>query len=90
MNELEVTWGRALKVWWSIVWRAMLFSFIAGAVAGFLIGFFGSIAGMDPKAIPIYSGLAGMVVAIPVGIWVVKVVLQKRFSGYRLVLVATE
>jgi hypothetical protein len=89
MNELEVTWGYALRVWWSLFWRALLFSLVIGFVAGFLVGFFGGLAGMNPKAIPIFSGLAGMIGGIPIGIWVVKVVLQKRFSGYRLALVAT-
>jgi hypothetical protein len=88
MNELEVTWGRAIKVWWSIMWRAVLFGFIAGLVAGFIVGFIGGMAGAATGTITTLSGIAGGIVAIPVGMWVIKVVLTKRYSDFRIALVA--
>ena len=90
MNELKVTWNHALKVWWSIVWRALLFCSIAGFVAGFVVGFFGANGGVNRETITILSALAGAIVGVPVGIWVIKIVLQKRFSGFRLALIATD
>jgi len=88
MNELEVTWGRALRVWWSIMWRALLFCFIAGFIAGFIVGFIGGMSGLDPKSIQLYAGIAGAAVGIPIGIWVVKTVLGKKYSEFRIALVA--
>ena len=35
---IEVTWGRAIKVWWSLIWRAVLFGGLAGMVAGGVVG----------------------------------------------------
>lgn len=88
MNEVEVTWGNALKVWWSIVWRAILFCAIAGFVVGLIIGFVGGFMGSDREFITRLSALAGGIVSIPVGIWVVKIVLTKRYSSFRIALVA--
>ena len=89
MNEVEVTWGRAVKVWWSIVWRAVLFGFIGGIVAGFIVGFIGGLTGAAGDRITMLSGLAGAIVGIPVGIWAVKVVLKKKYSDFRIALVST-
>jgi hypothetical protein len=87
MNEVEVTWGHALKVWWSIFWRAVLFGAIAGFVAGFIVGVIGGVAGTDHDLIIRLSSLAGLIVSIPVWIWVVKVVLTKKYSNFRIALV---
>jgi hypothetical protein len=35
---LEVTWARAAKVWWSLIWRAVLFGGLGGMVAGGIAG----------------------------------------------------
>jgi hypothetical protein len=29
---LEATWGRVLRIWWSLVWRSMVFSSVAGGI----------------------------------------------------------
>ena len=81
MQEVELSWERAIKVWWSLVWRSLLFGGLAGGVAGFIVGILG---------FPHLGGLAGLVVGIPVGMWVVKLVLAKSFSDFRLALVALE
>jgi hypothetical protein len=84
---LEVTWFRAMKVWWSLGWRAILFGALAGGVAGFVIGLLGAAAGVPSEQISRYGGLAGIAVGIPVGIWVVRIVLRKSWSDFRIVLV---
>jgi len=81
MQEVELNWERSLKVWWSLVWRGVLFGFIAGFIAGFIVGFLG---------FPNLGGLAGLVVGIPIGMWVVKLVLAKSFSDFRIALVSLE
>jgi hypothetical protein len=86
MEELEVTWKRASIIWWSLLWRWVLFSALAGLIAGFVIGLamvaFGVVEGAE-----VYGRIAGVVVGIPVGIWVVKTVLVKEFNRFRIVLV---
>ena len=81
MNEVELNWARAIKVWWSLAWRGILFGSIAGFIAGFIVGYlgFGNL-----------GALAGLVVGIPIGMWVVKLVLAKSFSDFRLALVALQ
>lgn len=89
MSEIEVTWGRVVKVWWSLAWRGILFGFLAGAGAGFVIGFLGAMGGMSRESTSLYSMLAGGAVGVPIGLWVVKTVLSKRFSDFRLALIST-
>mgnify|MGYP001769822365 CR=1 FL=1 len=89
MSEVEVTWGRAVRVWWSLVWRTVLFGVLAGLGVGFVFSFLGSIAGMSQGSIFIYSTIAGYATGIPIGIWVLKTVLSKRFSDFRLALIST-
>lgn len=88
-DEVEVTWGRVVKVWWSLVWRGLALGMLAGFGAGFIIGFAGAIGGMSRESIALYSMLAGGAAGIPVGMWVLKGVLRKRFSDFRLALIST-
>ncbi len=84
---LEVTFSRAAKVWWSLAWRALLFGILAGAAAGFVIGIVCAIASVPQEQISRYGSLAGLVVGVPVGIWVVQTILKKSWSDFRIVLV---
>lgn len=86
MEELEVTWSRAAIIWWSIVWRMMLYSMLAGGLAGFLLGITLVALGM-PDIVEQVGQLAGMIVGIPIGIWVIKTVLTKEYRQYRIALV---
>ena len=90
MQEVEITWGRAFKVWWSLFWRGVLFGGLAGFVAGFIIGFVGILAGIEREVIDLLSTIAGFLVSIPIGIWVVKWVLGKKFSDFRFALVSAQ
>lgn len=85
---VEINWMRALKVWWSIAWRSLLFSFLGGFVVGFILGFIMGMAGIDPKTIESTCRLAGAIISIPIGIAVVKIVLGKKFSDFRVALIA--
>ena len=80
MNEVDVSWGRAIKVWWSLVWRGLLF----GGIAGFIAGLIMALAGAGEHA-----GIAGGLSGIPVGVWVIKTVIGSEYSDFRIVLVPT-
>ena len=87
-GTLEVTWGRAAKVWWSLAWRAVLFGALAGMLSGAIIGAFMGATGAPPQTIAGVTTWAGGVVGIPVGIWVVRTTLSKSWSDFRIALVA--
>lgn len=87
MEEIKVTWGHALRIWWSLVWRVLVFGGIAGLLLGLLAGIAGAVAGIEDAVIAGYVEIGGMLVSIPVGIWVVKIILGKEFSKFRVALV---
>jgi hypothetical protein len=84
---LEVTLGRAAKVWWSMLWRAVLFGGLGGGAAGFVLGAIMGAAGVSLQTISSVTSVIGLVVGIPIGIWVVRNVLRKSWSDFRIVLV---
>jgi predicted lipid-binding transport protein (Tim44 family) len=85
--DVDVTWGRAAKVWWSLMWRSALFGGIAGGLVGFVMGFIMGGAGASRQSIQTLTFGVGGVVAIPVGISVVRHVLKKSWSDFRIALV---
>ena len=62
MQEVEITWGRAIKVWWSLIWRGILYS----AIAGFILAFINDVAelNMPPEVLSLVGSL---MVGIPIG-----------------------
>lgn len=86
---VQVTWMRAFKVWWSLLWRGvLLFVFLAGAGAGLIIGFFMGLFRVHPETVKNVCTVAGYIVSIPVGIAVTKWVLQKHYSDFRIALIS--
>ncbi|MDH3830267.1 MAG: hypothetical protein OEV12_02370 [Gammaproteobacteria bacterium] len=87
MEEIQVTWGYAIKIWWSLTWRVALFGGLAGFALGLLFGLFGAATGTADEVVYSWVQIGGMLVTIPVGIWVVKSILNKDFKKYRIILV---
>jgi hypothetical protein len=85
-SAIEVTWGRAAKVWWSLMWRGLLFGGLGGGLMGFIIGYVMATVGQTPQQIGVVTTWAGGLVAIPIGIWVVRNVLRKSWSDFRIAL----
>lgn len=87
MPQLEITWLRALKIWWSLTWRVMLF----GAVAGFLIGIpAGIVMGMlnlDPGLGEVVLQLVMLPIWFALGVWVTHRVLRLEYADFRLALI---
>jgi len=87
--ELEVTWGRVVRVWWAYLWRNLVAIFavvVLAALLGFLVGaVFGSSKTSHNIATVLggVMGLAGSIVPI-------KLILGKDFGGFRLVLLSKE
>ena len=84
--KLEVTWGRALTVWWSLMWRIIVFGVAAGLVAGAFVGVIAGLTGQADKA-KVWGGVAGYIVSVPVPMLVVKIVLQKKWKEFSIGLI---
>ena len=89
MDEVDVTWGNSIHVWWSFFWRATLFGALGGLVFGFIAGIVVAIMGR-PDLGGTAGAIAGYVAAIPVSMWCIKHILSKSFNGYSVRLVKTE
>lgn len=85
MEKLEVTWWRATKIWWSLLWRGIFYALIIGIPLGIIIGFLAATLGVAKEIRP-YAQVVGFIAGIPIGIWVVKIVLEKHYSDFRIVL----
>jgi tellurite resistance protein TehA-like permease len=84
-NSPDVTWERALRVWWALVWRTMIFGMVAGAILGAIAGVGTVITG---RGNPHTIGFAlGWLASIPVSIYAVRQVLRKRFRTFSIRLV---
>jgi ABC-type dipeptide/oligopeptide/nickel transport system permease component len=90
MEELEITWLRALKVWWSIVWRTLLYSLIISILVGIPIGIAAATLGLDQESAARLGRSLGSLLGLFIAVWVVKIVLGKSFSDFRIVLVPSD
>ncbi len=88
--ELEVTWGRALRIWWSIVWRGTLYGSIAIYFARFIAFEIGIALRASQVSMDTWATVAGAVVGISVGMWVVKRVMKLRYSRFRVALLSID
>jgi hypothetical protein len=88
MKLVEVTWKRVIKVWWSFIWRGTLFGFIGGFIVGFIIGLIAGVAGGDSNTIGRLAQIGGGIIGIPIGIVVMRIVLRKQYSDFRIALIA--
>jgi len=91
--ELEITWCRALKVWWAFFWRsliAMVVASIVGAIVGFFIGLVMGFLGAPPRALAFVAVITGMAIGLGLSVVPMKMILGKDFGRFRLVLIAKE
>lgn len=84
---LEPTFQRTARIWWAWVWRSVLFGGAAGLFGSVVLSLSGILEKISDKAGQ-YLGLAvGIVLAVPVGIWVFQMILEKDFGDFRIRLV---
>lgn len=91
--ELEITWGRAVKVWWAYCWRnliALIAGIILGGIVGFILGFIMGAMGVAPHTIQFLTAPIGAVIGLGLSVIPMKMILGKDFGQFRLVLVSTE
>lgn len=89
--ELELTWGRAVRVWWSYFWRnliAIVAAMILGGIVGFIVGFVMGMLGVSITAIQYTTGLLGILIGTALSVVPMKMILGKDFGDFRLVLMS--
>lgn len=84
INLLDLTLKRVTRIWWAVVRRAVLLAFGAGFIVGFVEGFLGAMAGMLPAAITYLTGISGIVVGIPAGLYAGYLALKKNYGEFRI------
>jgi hypothetical protein len=84
---LEPTFKRAARIWWAWVWRSVVFGGAAGLFASAVLSLSGILEHVSEKAGQVVSMAAGLALAVPIGIWVFQMVLEKDFGEFRLRLV---
>jgi len=87
--ELEVTWKRAAKVWWSYLWRsiiAIIVAMVLGGIVGFIIGFVLGAMGVSTQTIQFITAPIGMIIGLLISIVPIRMILGKDFGEFRLVL----
>jgi len=94
VTELEVTWDRVIRVWWSYLWRKFIVA-LAAMIASAMIGlFFGVIIhrlGVSNHATARWVILPiGFAIGLGFSVIPIKLILGKNFGTFRLVLVSTQ
>ena len=91
--ELEVTWKRTAKVWWSYLWRniiACIVAFIIAFIVAFIIGFVLRALGASTQTIQVITAPIGIIIGLLISIVPIKMILGKDFGEFRLVLLQTD
>ncbi|GHD66022.1 hypothetical protein [Jeongeupia chitinilytica] len=90
--ELEMTWRRAIRVWWAYAWRVLVLTLLAGAVFGItagvivaiLAGNAGASADIPRLALAAFGTLLGAVLSLVS----MKCVLGCNFGEFRVALIS--
>ena len=77
----------ALKIWWAMLWRTIPLAILVSLLAGIVIGTISGVMGVDSNEVQIPASIAGGLLGLYVSVKVIKHLMTKGFSGYRLVVV---
>ena len=84
---LELTFSRAFVIWWALVWRGALWGFAGGLPVGIAMEFIGKLAGITSVAVSYLSNSSAVIIAIPIGIYVVQRALRKQYREFSIRLI---
>jgi multisubunit Na+/H+ antiporter MnhE subunit len=88
MQELEITIGRLLRIFWLFAWRATIGGAGSGGIVGFVIGFVMGAAGSTREHLTLVTSLAGLVAGTIWSMVVLKMALEKQYQDFRIALIA--
>jgi hypothetical protein len=81
-QTLPVNLAMGVKIWWSYMWRAVVY----GLIIGLVLGIFKLIL---PPVKPLTDFLI-LFSGIPIGIYIMRTIFSKRYSNYEILLRSTE
>jgi hypothetical protein len=84
---LEPTFQRAARIWWSWVWRSIVFGGAAGLFGSLVLSISGILGRISQTSAQVVGAVIGIGLAVPVGIWVFQMILEKDFGEFRIRLV---
>lgn len=91
--ELEITWGRVVKVWWSYLWRnllAIIGAMLIGGILGGILGFILGAMSVSVENIKLITAPIGGIIGLLISIIPMKMILGKNFGEFRLVMIKNE
>ena len=88
MKELEVQWSHVLQVWWAFAWRGFVYAMLPCFVLGLMAGVFFAVRKIPIEPHMWKLQLLGFAIGLGMGIYVIRIVLTKTFSGFRIALIA--
>src|SRR6266498_2350041 len=91
--ELEITWNRALRVWWSFFWLllvALAVAFILSIGVGMSFGHLTVALDLPPHIMMPLGRFIGWCMGMLTTVVPIRLILGKRFRRFRLVLISTE
>ena len=86
-SYLEPTFKRTARIWWAWVWRSALFGGAAGLFGSVVLSLSGILEHISEKAGQALGLAVGVALAVPIGIWVFQIILEKDFGEFRVRLV---
>ncbi|MBR0898590.1 DUF4339 domain-containing protein [Bradyrhizobium tropiciagri] len=90
IQELDVTLGRLLRIYWLFVWRSFLGSILIGGVLGFIIGLVLGTFGAPRTLLQTTTSLVGAVAGLIWSIVCLRKALDKKYSDFRIALLPRE
>lgn len=92
--ELSPTWKIAVRVWWAITWRGFLLSmfpvFLLTIPVSVVFLMLERSAGVSPTVTGAMSQGVGMLIGFCVQVYVIKMILSKKFSDFRITILTRE
>lgn len=90
MEEVEVKWIHAVQVWWSWLWRTMIFVLPVSFLVGMLAGVIMAALNLDLQKNAYLLQIVGAGIGIFFSIRVMRKILNKSFNGYRIALIKVD
>ena len=86
MQEVQVTFGHIVQIWWALFWRTCFFLVLIVLILGFISGFVIRIA--DIQITPDHTTVWGVCIAVIflATCRAISGVLGKKFSSFRITL----
>ena len=90
MNEkieiLEPNWLISFKVWWSMVWRMLVYSIVA--IIGFsLLMSIVFMLGVKFEEVSEMGGFFGWIISLPISLLIVRFILSMEYKNFKVAII---